>query len=54
MSIDKNVYFLYNINSFLTPFAGVAQPVEHYLAKVGVAGSNPVSRFEMLILKIKI
>jgi hypothetical protein len=25
--------------------AGVAQLVEHYLAKVGVAGSNPVSRF---------
>ncbi len=26
-------------------FAGVAQLVEHHLAKVGVAGSNPVSRF---------
>ena len=26
------------------PFAGVAQSVEHDLAKVGVAGSNPVSR----------
>ena len=26
------------------PFAGVAQSVEHDLAKVGVAGSSPVSR----------
>ena len=26
------------------PYAGVAQLVEHYLAKVDVAGSNPVSR----------
>src|SRR5437667_1927185 len=26
-------------------FAGIAQLVEHNLAKVGVAGSNPVSRF---------
>ncbi len=26
------------------PCAGVAQLVEHYLAKVGVAGPNPVSR----------
>ena len=25
-------------------FAGIAQLVEHNLAKVGVAGSNPVSR----------
>src|SRR5438876_4071872 len=30
--------------SFYT-FAGIAQLVEHNLAKVGVAGSNPVSRF---------
>gem|GEM_PF-1392820 len=29
----------------LGPDAGVAQLVEHHLAKVGVAGSNPVSRF---------
>ena len=27
-------------------FAGIAQLVEHHLAKVGVAGSSPVSRFE--------
>ena len=26
--------------------AGIAQLVEHHLAKVGVAGSSPVSRFE--------
>ena len=26
-------------------FAGIAQLVEHNLAKVGVAGSSPVSRF---------
>ncbi len=25
-------------------YAGVAQGLEHHLAKVGVAGSNPVSR----------
>src|SRR5690349_6252584 len=34
--------------SFLGSFvsaAGIAQLVEHNLAKVGVAGSNPVSRF---------
>ena len=30
--------------SFYTS-AGIAQLVEHNLAKVGVAGSNPVSRF---------
>ena len=29
-----------------TFFAGIAQLVEHHLAKVGVAGSSPVSRFE--------
>jgi hypothetical protein len=28
----------------LLRYAGVAQLVEHYLAKVDVAGSNPVSR----------
>lgn len=28
--------------------AGVAQLVEHYLAKVVVAGSMPVSRFKLL------
>ena len=27
-----------------SPYAGIAQLVEHNLAKVGVAGSNPVSR----------
>ena len=27
-------------------FAGIAQLVEHNLAKVGVAGSSPVSRFQ--------
>ncbi len=27
-------------------FAGIAQLVEHHLAKVGVAGSSPVSRSE--------
>ncbi len=31
--------------------AGVAQLVEHYLAKVGVAGSNPVSRLRGGIAK---
>jgi hypothetical protein len=30
------------------PVAGVAQLVEHNLAKVGVAGSNPVTRFRRL------
>ncbi len=30
--------------SGLAAHAGVAQLVEHYLAKVDVAGSNPVSR----------
>ena len=29
---------------FARDFAGVAQLVEHDLAKVGVAGSSPVSR----------
>ena len=29
---------------FLTPYADVAQLVEHHLAKVRVAGSNPVVR----------
>ena len=29
---------------FAVPLARVAQLVEHDLAKVGVAGSNPVSR----------
>src|ERR1700716_536139 len=29
----------------LSLFAGIAQLVEHNLAKVGVAGSSPVSRF---------
>ena len=29
----------------LVRFAGIAQLVEHNLAKVGVAGSSPVSRF---------
>ena len=28
-----------------TGVAGIAQLVEHHLAKVGVAGSSPVSRF---------
>jgi hypothetical protein len=29
-------------------YAGIAQLVEHNLAKVGVAGSSPVSRSDML------
>jgi hypothetical protein len=29
------------------PFAGIAQLVEHDLAKVGVAGPSPVSRSEI-------
>ena len=29
--------------------AGIAQLVEHNLAKVGVAGSSPVSRSEVMI-----
>src|SRR6478736_6642715 len=29
------------------PLAGIAQLVEHNLAKVGVAGSSPVSRSEL-------
>ena len=29
------------------PFAGIAQLVEHDLAKVGVAGPSPVSRSKM-------
>src|SRR2546423_11868685 len=32
----------------LSMFAGIAQLVEHNLAKVGVAGSSPVSRFVLL------
>ncbi len=32
---------------FARDFAGVAQLVEHDLAKVGVAGSSPVSRSKM-------
>ncbi len=31
----------------ITQFARVAQLVEHDLAKVGVAGSSPVSRFSL-------
>ena len=38
--------------------ANLAQLVEHHLAKVGVAGSNPVTRFnygiKMVILCLKI
>ena len=30
-------------------YAGVAQLVEHQLPKLGVAGSNPVSRFDLII-----
>src|SRR4051812_5688956 len=30
--------------SYFSPLAGIAQLVEHNLAKVGVAGSSPVSR----------
>ena len=30
-------------------FAGIAQLVEHNLAKVGVAGSSPVSRSELQV-----
>jgi hypothetical protein len=37
LRIKKNSYFCPRI-------AGVAQLVEHDLAKVGVAGSSPVSR----------
>src|SRR5436190_23136361 len=32
---------------YLSPYADVAQLVEHNLAKVGVAGSNPVVRSKM-------
>ena len=37
---------------FARDFAGVAQLVEHDLAKVGVAGSSPVSRsnFEAAVI----
>jgi hypothetical protein len=40
------LFFAYKkkILIFATDFAGVAQLVEHDLAKVGVAGSSPVSR----------
>ena len=37
----ENEYFIY--------YARVAQLVEHDLAKVGVAGSSPVSRFFLLV-----
>jgi hypothetical protein len=33
------------VKGFSLGFAGIAQLVEHNLAKVGVAGSSPVSRF---------
>ena len=33
-------------DGFAGIFAGIAQLVEHNLAKVGVAGSSPVSRSE--------
>ena len=39
---------------FDTSEAGIAQLVEHDLAKVGVAGSNPVSRSIFLNDKIHI
>lgn len=42
---DRNPLFGNRNSEIVNPHAGVAQLVEHYLAKVGVAGSNPVSRF---------
>ena len=35
-----------------TGYARVAQLVEHHLAKVGVAGSSPVSRSSMKVSKV--
>ena len=34
------------------PFAGIAQLVEHNLAKVGVAGSSPVSRSRLTVSRL--
>ncbi len=43
--IDKTVNFINMLFVCFMPFrAGIAQLVEHDLAKVGVAGSSPVSR----------
>ncbi len=37
----------------LVPHAGIAQLVEHHLAKVGVAGSSPVSRSEVKLVQVR-
>ena len=36
----------------LGAFAGIAQLVEHNLAKVGVAGSSPVSRLQRAVSSV--
>ena len=38
--------------SIMRPIAGIAQLVEHNLAKVGVASSSLVSRSKILFIKI--
>ena len=41
----RNSAFVVSIQQSVSAVAGIAQLVEHNLAKVGVAGSSPVSRF---------
>ena len=41
-----NLLFPQRLTRYISPLAGIAQLVEHNLAKVGVAGSSPVSRSE--------
>ena len=60
--LDKNLYLIRISASFAVIqterceglknqcYAGIAQLVEHDLAKVGVAGSNPVSRSKKSLL----
>jgi hypothetical protein len=43
-SIGNTFAYKKKVTIFASEFAGVAQLVEHDLAKVGVAGSSPVSR----------
>ena len=41
---ERIFIFTFNFQLLTLVIAGVAQLVEHNLAKVGVAGSNPVAR----------
>ena len=41
------------VPEYISPDAGIAQLVEHNLAKVGVAGSSPVSRSRYCTVRIE-